>query len=335
MRVQCKAVSAGAAVILAVTLGACARIDNLWAKQLLKDANTDYQSQNYKEAATKYEEVLQRDPNMTVVYFYLANSYDNLYKPNRPGADIDPAMLTKAIDNYKIAIERATDPKMKKLSLQYLASAYGPDKLDDPAQAEPILQQMIQLDPADTAPYFVLARIHEDAGNLDESEAILMKAKNAQPKDSSVYQQIAGYYQRQGEFDKVIETIIQRTVLEPDNPEAYYSLASYYWDEAFRNTRLVEQQKGIRREEPDGGREGTSAEALTTSKRSLQRAAAEGPGRPWRRTQAAAGSAQASDCAAGEGGRSRASAGGRSLAPQHTNQNEAASTGAAFSCMAS
>lgn len=243
MRVRSRAAAAGMVIVLAATLSACDWIANLQAKQVLRNANSLYQAQNYKEAAAKYEEVLQRDPTMSVVYFYLANSYDNMYKPTKPGATTNPAMLTKAIENYKLAIEREQDPKMKKLSLQYLASAYGPDKLDDPSQAEPILQQMIQLDPSDTTAYFVLAKLYEDAGELDKAEGTLMKAKDTQPKESAVYQQLSGYYQRQGEFAKVIDTILQRTVLEPNNPEAHYSIASYYWDEAFRNIRLTDQQR--------------------------------------------------------------------------------------------
>jgi tetratricopeptide (TPR) repeat protein len=152
-------------------------------------------------------------------------------------------MLTKAIENYKLSVEREPDPKMKKVSLQYLANAYGPDKLNDPTQAEPVVQQLIQLDPKDVTSYFALARIYEDAGNLDEAEAMLIKAKEAEPKQSAVYQQLAGYYQRQGEFDKLIDAVQQRAVLEPNNPEAHYFIASYYWDEAYRNTRLSEKQK--------------------------------------------------------------------------------------------
>jgi tetratricopeptide (TPR) repeat protein len=243
MRVRGRAVSAGTAIILAVTLSACEKVATLRVAQTLKDANSSYQAQNYRDAAAKYEEVIQGDPNRTDVYFYLGNSYDNLYKPSKPGASPNPAMLDKAIANYKIAIERAQDPQMKKLSLQYLVAAYGPDKLDDPSQAEPILQQMIQVDPKDTAAYFVLARLYEDAGNLDEAEATLMKAKEVQPKQSVVYQQLAGYYQRLGEFVKVIDMIQQRAVLEPNSPEVHYSIASYYWDEAYRNTRLNDQQK--------------------------------------------------------------------------------------------
>ena len=243
MRVRSRAVTVGMVMTLAIALSACGWIGNLRAKQVLRNANTLYQAQSYEEAAATYEEVLRRDPNMTVVYFYLANSYDNLYRPSKPGASVNPEMLQKAIENYKTAVEREPDPKMKKLSLQYLAAAYGPDKLDDPEQAEPILRQMIELDPADTAAYFVYARIQEDAGELDVAEATLLKAKEAQPKQSAVYQQLAGYHQRQGEFDKVIETVQLRAAIEPDNPEVYYSLASYYWDEAFRNSRLTEAQR--------------------------------------------------------------------------------------------
>ena len=46
-------------------------------------------------------------------------------------------------------------------------AAYGPDKLNDPAQAEPILQQMIEMDPTDPTNYFVLAKIYEDAGDYE------------------------------------------------------------------------------------------------------------------------------------------------------------------------
>ena len=243
MGVRGRSVSVGTAIILAATLSACEQIASLQAKQGLKDANSLYQQQNYRAAAAKYEEVLQGDPGQSVVYFYLGNSYDNLYRSNKPGAPVDPAMLDKAIANYKLAVERSQDPQMKKLSLQYLVAAYGPDKLDDPSRAEPILQEMIKLDSSDTAAYFVLARLYEDAGNLDESEAILMRSKEAQPKQSVVYQQLAGYYQRQGDFLKVIEIVHQRAVLEPDNPEVHYSIASYYWDEAYRNARLTDPQK--------------------------------------------------------------------------------------------
>ncbi len=246
MRVRSKAILA-TAIIAAVGLSACGRIGNLQAKKAFKDANTMYQAQNYREAATKYEEAIAAAPDSEeaiTAYFFLGNSYDNLYKPARKGEADNDAFLTKAIANYKTSAEReVARPDIKKLALQYLVNAYGPDKLDDPTQAEPIVQRMMQLDPTNTENYFALAKIYEDAGNLDEAEAMLNKAREAKPKEAAVYQQLAGFYQRQGEFDKLIAAVQQRAELEPNNPEAHYAVATYYWDEAYRNTRLNDTQK--------------------------------------------------------------------------------------------
>jgi len=243
MRVLSKAILAGS---VAISVAACSQVGNLQGKRAFKEANALYQQQKYEEAAARYEEVIKASPDSgeaATSYFFLANSYDNLYKPARKGEAANDANLTKAIENYKLSAEKETRADIKKLALDYLVSAYGPDKLDDPTQAEPIVQRMIQLDPSDTTNYFALAKIYEDAGNIDQSEAMLMKAKDAKPKDAAVYQQLAGFYQRQGDFEKLIAAINQRAELEPNNPEAHYSIATYYWDEAYRNTRLTDAQK--------------------------------------------------------------------------------------------
>jgi tetratricopeptide (TPR) repeat protein len=239
---------ASTAIVAAVVLSACGQLGNLQARKAFKDANTSYQAQNYVEAAERYQEVVadpsvDTDPNLVHAYFFLGNSYDNLYKPARKGEPENDALLTKAIDNYKLAADKETDPKMKKLALDYLVAAYGPDKLNDPTEAEAIVQKMIQLDASDTTNYFVLAQIYEDAGELDQAEAMLTKAREVRPKEPAVFQRLAGFYQRQGEFEKLVDAVAQRAILEPNNPEAHQAIASYYWDEGYRNTRLNETQK--------------------------------------------------------------------------------------------
>ena len=230
-------------VAVALSAAACGQVEKLKAKKVFKEANTLYQQQDYRQAAQKYEETIAADPALTTAYFYLANSYDNQFKTARRGEPENDALLNKAIDNYKVAVEREQDPKMRKLALEYLVAAYGPDKLNDPAQAEPIVQKMIELDAADPANYFVLAKIYEDSGNYDLAEQTLLKAKAARPNDSAVYMQLAGYYNRQGEFDKTIEALEQRAAQEPNNPEAHYTIASYYWDKAYRDFKLQDTEK--------------------------------------------------------------------------------------------
>ena len=57
-------------------------------------------------------------------------------------------------------------PTSRNWRCRTLVNVYGPDKLNDPTQAEPIVQRMMQIDPTNTENYFALAKIYEDAGNL-------------------------------------------------------------------------------------------------------------------------------------------------------------------------
>jgi tetratricopeptide (TPR) repeat protein len=232
-------------LVAMVGLSACAKVANLKAIMSYKEANKAYQIGDYKRSAQLYEESLRSDPNQPQIYFYLGNSYDNQFKPGVEDPAND-ALLPKAVQNYELAIEKLSRPEdvnLRKLSLQYLAAAYGPDKLNDPVKAEPAVQRLIMLDPADSTNYFALAKIYEDSGVYDEAEKVLAMAKDAKPGDPAVYMTLAGYYNRQGQFDKTIEALKGRAEKEPNNPEAYYTLSTYYWDEAYRNNRLKESEK--------------------------------------------------------------------------------------------
>ena len=69
----------------ALSLVACGQVGKLQGKKAFKEANVFYQQQEYKKAAERYEEAVKADPELSVAYFYLGNSYDNLYKPSRKG----------------------------------------------------------------------------------------------------------------------------------------------------------------------------------------------------------------------------------------------------------
>jgi tetratricopeptide (TPR) repeat protein len=243
-----------ALVLLQVFSGGCGKLGQLKAMKSFKEANQAYQSQDYPKAAEKYREVLEADPglgfpNGASTYFYLGSSYDNMYKPSKKGDAANDELLTKAADNYKKGAERLVtsdkpeEKKLAKLSMEYLVAVYGADKLNDPAQAEPIVQRMIEIDPTDPANYFALENIYEQAGAYDAAENVLLKAKEVRPNDPAVYMQLAGYYNRQGQFDKTIDALEQRAAREPNNPEAYHTIATYYWDETYRDFKLKEPQK--------------------------------------------------------------------------------------------
>jgi tetratricopeptide (TPR) repeat protein len=233
---------------LTSTVG-CAKVGEIKAKKAFKAANQAYQQQDYKKSGELYEETVAADPNLDSAYFFLGNSYDNQYKPSKKGDPANDALLQKAVENYQKAAEKLAasskpdDKKLGTLSLQYLVAAYGPDKLADPAKAEPVVQKMIQLEPGEPSNYFALAKIYEDAGAYEEAEKVLQQAKVAKPTDPAVYMTLAGYYNRQGHFEKTIEALEERAAKEPNNPEAFYTIATYYWDEAYRDFKLKEAEK--------------------------------------------------------------------------------------------
>lgn len=232
--------------VLAVSVAGCGQLGVLKARKAFKEANALYTQQEYKKAADKYEEAIANDPACcpnNEAYFFLANSYDNLYKPSRRGEQENDQNLEKAVQNYRLAAERMTDLKMKRLSLEYLVAAYGVDKLNDPTQAIPVVEQMVKLEPNEVSNYFALAKIYEDMGEYDQAEQELVKAKEARPNDAGVYLQLAGFFNRQGQFDKTIEALIERSRREPNNPEAFYTTATYFWEKAYRDFTLKEPEK--------------------------------------------------------------------------------------------
>jgi len=221
-------------------VGGCGKYSysNLKAVKAFKDGNTLYQQKDYKRATERYEAALASNPDLGQAYFFLANSYDEQYKPAKAGDPQNQGYIEKAIDNYQKAAQRDPDPKMKKLALEYLAAAYGSDKLNDPAKAEPVYQQIIQVEPNEPANYVPLAKLYEEAGRYDEAEAQLVKARDHKPNDPAVYTNLAAYYNRQGDFPKTIEALQKAADLNPNNPEGYHLIGTYYWDKARKDFRL-------------------------------------------------------------------------------------------------
>jgi tetratricopeptide (TPR) repeat protein len=115
----------------AVVVSGCAKVGELKAMKAFKSANQAYSAQDYKKAAELYEEAIQSAPDTQAAhqsYFFLGNSYDNLYKPSKKGEADNDALLTKAVDNYTKAAETLsasndpTDKTLARRSLEFLVN---------------------------------------------------------------------------------------------------------------------------------------------------------------------------------------------------------------------
>ena len=238
-------------VLTAISLSGCTFFDELGAVRMFKDANLAYSRGFYDEAIELYEEILavieaggesELAQNLTPAYFYIANSYDSMYKPGGTEGE-NVHNLDEAIRYYNLAIDEIPDPSLRLLSMQYLVAAYGPDKGNDPSATEPILRDMISSDPENPDNYFRLAQLYEEAGLFEDAEFIYQTAQQSRRDDPAVYLQLAGFYNRAGEFDLTIEALEERARQDPENPEAYYTISTFYWEKAFRDFRITVDQK--------------------------------------------------------------------------------------------
>jgi tetratricopeptide (TPR) repeat protein len=236
--------------MLVAALGAgasgCGRysISNIRSLKAFQDANNLYKKAEYKAAIERYEASIKFNPELGFAYFFLGNSYDNLYKPGKKGDPENDANLTRAADNYRTAIQKlakSTDPKemeIRNLAFQYLIAVYGQDKLDDFGKAEPIAKELIAAEPNEPQNYQALARMYEDLGRYDEAEAMFKKAIELRPKDGLGYQMLAGYYNRQGQFEKTMEAWNQRAQAEPNNPEAWHTIGGFYQEKVYKDKTM-------------------------------------------------------------------------------------------------
>src|SRR5215471_12292923 len=96
MTIRFRAASTAAIVLVCgagVLSAGCGRysLSSLQAAKAFKDANAAYQLKEWKKAAERYEAVVQNEsarqtsPAFNIAYFFLGNSYNQLYKPAKQG----------------------------------------------------------------------------------------------------------------------------------------------------------------------------------------------------------------------------------------------------------
>src|SRR5688500_8644619 len=249
-RFALRAVVALIGVTLAVA--GCGRYSfaNLKAKKSFNEAGAFYTRGDFRQAAAKYEEVVA-DPGVVdndplvggAAYFYLANSYDNLYKPGRKGEKENDANLARAEKNYTLAMEKASDPLIRRRAIEYLVALYGTDKLNTPEKSEPLVKRLIEIDPNDPASYYVLGKVYEDAVRMPEAEQAYLKAAAIRPTNPEPYQYLHGFYDRQGNWEKAVEALQKRAENDQNNPEAFHQMAVWLWAKADKDFKLSTAEK--------------------------------------------------------------------------------------------
>ena len=235
---------------IAVATGACGKysLSSIRSLKAFKDGAGLYAKGDYPNAALKFEDAVAQNPEFGFSYFYLGNTYDNMYRPGRAGEAANDALLPKAAINYRLAIDKLANSQepqaaqFRKLSFEYLIALYGAAKLNDFSKAEPVAKELIAYEPNEPGNYQLLGRLYEDQGDFAQAEAMFQRAIEASPNSPLSHQLLAIYYNRQGEFDKTMAAFQRRAELEPNNPEAWHTMGTYYYDKVYRDASVSREQ---------------------------------------------------------------------------------------------
>ena len=204
-----------------------------------KEANMLYGRADYTGAIEAYHEVLEvlgENPDselaqaMTAAYFYLGNSYDNLYKPALRGDVENDAYLDQAIEYYALGSERSADPSLKTLSMQWLHAAYGPDKKNDPAASEAAPAGHDSARPGQSGQLLRAGAAVRGGGPLrGRGDRLRRGAQHAAggPDRLPAARRVLQPGRRLRTDDRGPRAAAG---IEPDNPEAYYTISTYYWE---------------------------------------------------------------------------------------------------------
>src|SRR5689334_627855 len=120
MTIRFRAASSAAVALVcgtALLSAGCGRysLGSLRAAKAFKDGNAAYQLKEWKKAADHYEAVVENDsarqtsPAFNLAFFFLANSYDQMYKPAKQGDAQNDQYIQKAIENYRKAADNISD----------------------------------------------------------------------------------------------------------------------------------------------------------------------------------------------------------------------------------
>jgi len=219
-------------------------ISNIRSLKAFSDGNNLYKKGEYKNAIARYEDAVRLNPDQGLVYFFLGHANGMLYKTSKKGQPENDQYLTRAIENYRLTIDKLANsqevkaPEVRKLAYEYLIDAYGPEKLNDFTQAEPLAKQLITMEPNEPLNYQNLGRLYEERGRYDEAEAAFKKAIDLRPNDPAGYAALAGYYNKQGDFEKTMQAWNDRAAKEPNSPSSWQMIATYYWDKVNRDKTL-------------------------------------------------------------------------------------------------
>jgi len=172
-------------------------------RELLIQADQDFNKGKYGEALEAYQKVLAENPSIYQLHLNRGNCYMGMGE------------YDKAIAEYQLFLEQEPDtsPVLSKLGEAYVRKG----NFD---QALVYFQKVIELSPEDHTTYYNIAEIYFDSGEVEKAIENYQKALEVNPDWNQGYLKLGYAYLNQGDNDNALLHFEKFLELEPDSPDA-------------------------------------------------------------------------------------------------------------------
>ena len=253
------------------------------------EAHEAYKASRWLEAAQKYESAVNGDPTLRGAHFFLANSYDNLYKPSRAGrtrerrlhaegdrvvqegrregagSDLSPAR--DAVPGGRLRPGKAQQSRRGRADRQ-AHDRDGPQRIPQLSRAR---RRSTRTPAATTRPKRSSSRPARSSPSSRKSTPPSRPSTTARASSR-----------------RRSRPSTRRADLQPENPQGYQLVAVFYWEKAFKDKRLtVPQQKEYIAKGIEGDGQGAQAQPGLHRRADLQEHPPPDAGQPRDRPQEA------------------------------------------------
>jgi len=222
-------------------------VNNLRANHHFTAANHHFTESQYRQAIEEYEKALEFNPDLTLAYRFLGESYKNQYR----AGDESPENLEraeKAIENLNMALEK--EPTNIQI-VHSLGDMY--DRMQSFEDAEGMFLRVLDLDPTNMENYYVVAGFYNRyAGENDEirkkAEDMYLRRIELDPENHQGYAYAAQFYDNVRpipDFDRAYGMHHMIVEMKPDDALIYFTLGVNRFNKAYRLQNLLSRQQRI------------------------------------------------------------------------------------------
>ena len=222
-------------------------VNNLRANHHFTAANNHFTESQYRQAIEEYERALEFNPELTLAYRFLGESYKNQYR----AGDESPENLEraeKAIENLNMALEK--EPTNIQI-VHSLGDMF--DRMQSFEDAEGMFLKVLDLDPTNMENYYVVAGFYNRyAGENEEirkkAEEMYLRRIELDPQNHQGYAYAAQFYDNVRpipDFDSAYDMHYKILGMKPDDALILFTLGVNRFNKAYRLQNLLSRQQRI------------------------------------------------------------------------------------------